>query len=116
MHRRTAALFGGLVVALAGLPTRATPEPAQVPRPAGATDPLTIAWMFCESLGACEAQATGGTGVYDFTWRNALWGDDIDGWSTAFPKCYGSGVTITVTATVTDGSGAQASKSIRYNC
>ncbi len=112
MQLRTAGFLGALAVALAaGSSSTPTLHAAQL---AASTNSLSVG-MFCEPGGYCEAQASGGTGGYSFTWDNAYELFDSDGWSIAEPACYVSG-TIQITVTVSDSSGAQAKAYDSYYC
>jgi hypothetical protein len=77
------------------------------------SSPLFLS-MNCEN-GYCEAVASGGSGVYSFSWTNA-WEISEDMFlSSAEPACYTSG-TITVSVRVTDSNGARATVSRPYSC
>ncbi|HEX6369513.1 MAG TPA: S8 family peptidase [Longimicrobium sp.] len=92
-----------------------------IPAPAGSNPnptptPPTIN-VYCESYsGYCDASASGGSGSgYTFTWSNANEVSDADGYSTAYPYCFGTNF-LQVSATVTDSNGGTATGSTYYNC
>jgi hypothetical protein len=118
MHHRTAALIGGLVVALAacadGGSTPVTPEAA---KPRLLVSPTVS--LSCYPDGQwCEATASGGNpGEYSFEWSwPAIEQDDANGYSTANVVCYPAYGWFTISVTVSDGNGGTGSASAWLFC
>ena len=118
MKFRTAALIGGLVVALAACADQgSTPVTPEAEPPRLLVSP-TIS-LHCYPDGQnCEATASGGNpGEYSFDWSwPAIEQTDADGYSSANVVCYPYYGWFNISVTVLDGNGGTGSSSAWLFC
>jgi subtilisin family serine protease len=92
------------------------PAPPPPPPPPGSTPPSVV--VYCdETMGTCDATASGGSGTgYGFTWTNVAEQYDAGGYSWGYVVC-GNAYQRSISVTVTDSNGATATAStIYYGC
>lgn len=77
---------------------------------------LSVTLICVDDAFSCEAYASGGSGVYNFTWTQAYEYERDGAYSAATPACtdYIGGLYVRVT--VTDSNGATATRGDGVNC
>ena len=106
-----------LMVVVAALTLLVTVAPGRSGE-ASAAGALSFTFFNCEGGGGqfvCDAEVTGGSGSYTFSWTGVGSHYDSGNWSTAYGNCR-VGYNYTARVTVTDSTGASISRGQTRYC